>query len=631
MAAERGLTVLACRPVETEVALAFGGLVDLLGPVPDAALARLPEAQHRALAVALRRRAPDRRRPDPLAVSAGVRAVLTQLAADRPVLVAIDDAQWLDPSTAAVIGYVMRRLVHEPIGLLLASRPTATSGPDAQVNLLSGAVPIERLALRPLTLSGLHHVIRSRTGQVLPRPVLHRIADASGGNPFFAIALATELLEAPGRPRPGDPLPTPRTLVDAVARRVGRMSKADREVLLIVASLSAPTAETVATLAGRDVADALETAGEAGMLDIREDVLRFVHPLYAQCVRELASAGRRRVIHHRIAEVALEPEERARHLALAVQPPDDSVAAALDTAAAAAKARGALRAASELLSQARLFTTPADAGTAHRRAFEAAEIAILAGDRLGARDLLREVVTNAVSPLRERAVGLYAEVLANTGGIGDAVRLLLDARERTTEPGVGARLDLDMAYLALLRLDPGEGSRRAHAAVDGARESGESSLVAEALAYDALTCLLDGRDVHEAVVEEALRLEDCTRPPYMGLPPSGVIGLVRAFTGRHDEARTLLEAGRGALDAIGDDSDLAGMLFWSHGSSSGPDGCLPRARSLGRRPRWRSRRAASSCAPGRAPRARSWPRIAGRRTTSTASSTRPTGMGHLRD
>jgi DNA-binding CsgD family transcriptional regulator len=298
------------------------------------------------------------------------------------------------------------------------------------------------------------------------------------------------------------------------------------------------------------------------MFDAGSHQLRFAHPLYAQCVLQLASPERRRAVHGRIAEVVVEPEERARHLALAVQPPDDAVAAALETAAAGAMGRGALRAASELLDQARLFTTTRDAEAAHRRAFEAAEIAILAGDRMAARALLRDLVRDAASPLRERAVGLYAEVLANAGDIEEAVRLLLEARGRTTDPGVAARLDLDMAYLALLRLDPAEGSRRAKAAVASARESGESSILAEALGYDAITSLLDGRDVDEAVVAEALRLEDRTRPPYLGLPPSGVLGLVRAFTGRHDEARTLLESGVSALDVIGDDCDLAGMLFW---------------------------------------------------------------------
>lgn len=563
MASAEGVTVLACRPVQTEVALAFSGLVDLFEPLSDAALARLPEPQHRALAAALRRRAPGRGLPDPLAVSAGVRMVFTQLAAERSLLLAIDDAQWLDPSTAAVIGYVMRRLAREPIGLLLASRPVPTTGQPAQVDLLSGAVPMERLVLQPLNLSGLHHVIRSRTGQILPRPVLHRIADASGGNPFFAIGLAAALLDAPVRPELGGPLPAPRTLIDVVAQRVGRLPKPAREVLLIVASMSVPAPETVAAVAGRDVIDALDAAHEAGMLDPAEDMLRFIHPLYAECILQLASPERRRAIHRRIAEIVREPEERARHLALAIKPPDDAVASALDAGAAAAKARGALRAASELLNQARRFTTPGDAAAAHRRAFDAAEIAILTGDRMSARELLREVVVGAESPLRERAVGLYAEVLANTGELREAVRLLREARERTGAAGVGARLDLDMAYLALLQLDPEEGSRRARAAVSGARESGETSLLAEALAYDAITCLLDGRDVDEAIIDEALALEDPTRPPYMGLPPSGVLGLVRAFTGRHDEARTLLEAARSGLDAIGDDCDLVGVLFWT--------------------------------------------------------------------
>ncbi|HET7182127.1 MAG TPA: LuxR C-terminal-related transcriptional regulator, partial [Candidatus Limnocylindrales bacterium] len=96
-----------------------------------------------------------------------------------------------------------------------------------------------------------------------------------------------------------------------------------------------------------------------------------------------------------------------------------------------------------------------------------------------------------------------------------------------------------------------------------ARHGGEPALLAEALAYVALTRLLAGHEPDESQVADALALEDSSRPPYLGLSPRGVIGLVRALTARHEEARRLLGEARDALDQIGDDCDLAHALLWS--------------------------------------------------------------------
>ncbi|HET7182787.1 MAG TPA: AAA family ATPase, partial [Candidatus Limnocylindrales bacterium] len=182
MAVEAGALLLVCRPAQAEVSLAFAGLVDLFESVPDALLRVLPEAQQAALATALRRRPPSRRLPDPLAVSAGVRAALANLALSRPVVVAIDDVQWIDPSTAAVLDYVLRRLTDESIGFLLAHRSASIPG----TSLATDRIVPTRIAVEPLSLSSLHHVIRTRAGRVLARPVLRRVADASGGNPLLA-------------------------------------------------------------------------------------------------------------------------------------------------------------------------------------------------------------------------------------------------------------------------------------------------------------------------------------------------------------------------------------------------------------------------------------------------------------
>ena len=398
---------------------------------------------------------------------------------------------------------------------------------------------------------------------VLPRPLLHRIADVSGGNPLFAITLAEAIRDAGGPPAPGEPLPAPRTLLDLVAARVASLERADMEALVAVACLATPTTELVTDVVGDGTGRALAHARAAGILAADGDPLRFIHPLYAQCVLRIAGDSARRAVHGRIAAIVTDPEERSRHLALASRAPDASVATALDEGAAAARARGALRAAAELLDEARRFTPAHDPPAAHRRAFEAAELAILAGDRGVARALLAPVVEAAAETVRARAIGLYAELLANGGAGTEAEALLRDAIAGEPGPEVLARLHLDLAYVALTRLDPHDAMASAGRATAEARTSGDAAILAEALAYEALARTLAGHDVEPGMLDEALRLEDRTRPPYMGLPPSGVAGLVHAFTADHATARRLLGVAGESLDAMGDDCDLAHVLLWS--------------------------------------------------------------------
>ncbi|HET7182498.1 MAG TPA: hypothetical protein VFI15_09735, partial [Candidatus Limnocylindrales bacterium] len=363
-----------------------------------------------------------------------------------------------------------------------------------------------RIAVEPLSLSSLHHVIRTRAGRVLARPVLRRVADASGGNPLLALGLVAALDQAPSPPGSGDPLPTPGTLIEVVAERVARLPAPSRDVLLIAASLASPTEALIARIAGGSVAGDIDAARAAGILDSLVTHPRFAHPLYAQAIRSLASPERRREVHGLIADLVAEPEEYARHRALAVPAPDDGVASALEAGASAALARGALRAAAELLDQARRFTPSAAASTGHERAFGAAELLILAGDRAAAGELLRDVVAHAASPVRERAMALYAEILVNQGALDEGERLFRSALGPDTPPSVAARIDLDLAYLSLVRLDTEEAARWADLGAVAARHGGEPALLAEALAYVALTRLLAGHEPDESQVADALAL-----------------------------------------------------------------------------------------------------------------------------
>ena len=554
--------VLACRPVEAETSLAFAGLIDLLDTVDAATVGRLPEPQRAALEVALLRRPPTEVLADPLAVAAGMRSALAELARRGPVIVAIDDVQWLDDSSAGALAYVVRRLTSERIGLLLAAR--SDTAPHGHVHTVATeALDTHRIRLDALSLSSLHHIVRARTGLVLSRPVLHRIAEASRGNALFAIELAMALQESGARPRPGEPLPMPDSLADLVAHHVRRVPTSARRALLVTATLGSPTAELVDRAMGHDAGSLLDAARDAGILEPGTDPLRFVHPLFAHAVVGIASPEDRRRAHAAVATVLHDPEQRARHLALASTPPDGSIAAALVAGAAAARRRGALRAAAELLEQALTFTPASDIEAAHRRAFEAAELYVLVGDRPHARELLDPLIPDAGPTLRSRAFGLLAEIVANEGHVREAERLLGDALESEGDPVVAARLELDLVYMSLLQLDiPAAGRHAARAArlVECATGDG---LLAEALAMQALAEFLEGGAIEQTRLDAAIALEDPAHPPYLGISPRGNAALIYTLAGRHDEARTRFDDARAHLEALGDECDLAHVHLWT--------------------------------------------------------------------
>jgi predicted ATPase len=199
--------VLSARAAQAEMPLAFTSVADLLGDVLDDLLPALPDPQRDALSVALLLSRPRGEPPDARAVATAFLASLRALAADRPVVVAVDDVQWLDPPSAATLAFALRRLRTEPVGFLLTRRtpspsPLGLDRPPAEIT-------VTRQPVGPLSLAALQRLLRTRLGEVLPRPALRRVHDAAGGNPFFALELARALSGRWGELRPGAPLPVP--------------------------------------------------------------------------------------------------------------------------------------------------------------------------------------------------------------------------------------------------------------------------------------------------------------------------------------------------------------------------------------------------------------------------------------
>ena len=276
VARERPGWLLVTRPAESEAALGFAGLTDLFELVPDEVFAGLPEPRRHALEVALLR-APAHGALNVRAVAAAVRDVLRALSAIGRVVIAIDDVQWLDASSAQALAFALRRLDDEPVALLATRR----AGVDMSVDVATAmGDDREHITVDPLGEAELHRLFRLHDVKLAP-PVIRRVYEISGGNPFFAL----ELSRGVARDADATALSVPPTLSDLVRERVESLPRATRSALLAASALSAPTVSIVSAVASSPGArDPLAAAVSAGVIEIEGDRIRFSHPLLASAI-----------------------------------------------------------------------------------------------------------------------------------------------------------------------------------------------------------------------------------------------------------------------------------------------------------------------------------------------------------
>ena len=224
----RDRRVLRARPTGAEAQLAFSALGDLLEGLPGEVLAALPGLQRRALEAALLVGDEDEPGADMRAVGVAVLGVLRRLAAERPVLLAIDDEQWLDGPSAAALTFALRRLRDEPVLALMTRRTAAEDGPGSGLATAFGAGRVTRIAVGPVELEPLRLLIEARLGVSWTRPVLVRILATSGGNPLYALELARALAR-------GDPA-VPATLRGLLSERLARLPPGAADLLALAAA-----------------------------------------------------------------------------------------------------------------------------------------------------------------------------------------------------------------------------------------------------------------------------------------------------------------------------------------------------------------------------------------------------------
>jgi DNA-binding CsgD family transcriptional regulator len=348
-ARERGLRVLVARSSEAETPLPFAALIDLLDGVASAELTGVPAPQLRALDVALYRADPTDRPPEPQVISIAVLSALRSLAESGPLLVAVDDLQWLDGASEDALAYAARRLEREPVTFLLARRPGRRSALESAF----GDQQAERIDVRAMSVGATRQLLASRLGLRIPHHLLRRIYDTTTGNPLFALELGRTLV---GRDLDTlADLPVPEHLEDLLGTRVADLDDSARRVLLAVAL---DAALRVGQLPHPSGVAALQAAVDAGVVVIEGDRLRAAHPLLAAAAQRQAPEAEKRDVHRRLADLVADEQRRVLHLALATIGHDEPLASRLDAAAAASAARGATRMAIDLASHAARLTPP---------------------------------------------------------------------------------------------------------------------------------------------------------------------------------------------------------------------------------------------------------------------------------
>jgi len=540
LASERGFRVLACEATPTETPLAFASLGDLLDEVPLSSHKRLPPPQRKALETSLLLIEPGDGKADQRAVSVAVLTLIRSLAAKKPILIAIDDVQWLDSSSARVLAFVLRRLRDGSIGLLMTRRSGAGADvkPPLELDKSDGiGRATESFTLGPLSLGAIRRLLTQRTGHRVPRAVLTQLYRATDGNPLYALELARFGLEGSSA-APVQPIAVPEPLRALVAERLVALPEATQETLLIASALAEPTVELVQAAGGGSLSEAISS----GAVELEGERIRFTHSLLASVIYAEAPPDRRRDLHKRLATVALGVEERAWHQALGNNTPDAEVAQELDAAAAHAASRGAPEAAAELYEHAARLTPPDQLDEIYRRRHEAASDHFAAGDIERARAIAEEMLSELDSgPWRADMLVLLANIVEDEQEATDLCR-------QAVKEAKGDEDRLAMAYVALARacaiMSDFSGQVEAQrAALVHAKRGSDKRLLVEALQGVGVVTVLSGGAIDEKLMQRAIAIDrdEVTLSAFHG--PSVWYGTQLFWLDELERARPILSAG----------------------------------------------------------------------------------------
>ena len=426
-----GLSIARITGVESEMQLAFAGLHQLCAPMLNR-VDHLPGPQRDALGVAfgvMAGAAPNR-----FLVSLAALSLLSEAAAEQPLLCVVDDAQWLDQTSAQVLGFVARRLLAEPIALLIATREPGDE--------LTG---LPELVVPGLDEGATRELLRSVVMAPVDERIRARLVAETRGNPLALLELPRGLISAE---QPGllGMVDEPGQLSERIEGNFRERLEAlpdDTQQLLVVAAAE-PTGDPLLLwrAAGRlGIPVEAAVAAEAAGLVAITDRVTFRHPLVRSAAYRAASPEARQAVHGALADVTdpeLDPDRRAWHRAGSASGPDDEVAADLERSAGRAHARGGCAAAAAFLQRSASLTL--DPRQRVERSLAAAYAAYQSGSSDLAPGLIEAAEAGPLNDLQRARLDLLRARIAFQSDRGRAAAPLLLNAARQFE-----RLDLRLA------------------------------------------------------------------------------------------------------------------------------------------------------------------------------------------
>jgi DNA-binding CsgD family transcriptional regulator len=419
IASAPGFRVLRAAGVESEMELAFAALQQLCAPMLDR-LDRLPAPQQDALGVAFGLRAGNA--PDRFLVGLAVLSLLAEVAEDQPLLCVVDDAQWLDRASAQALAFVARRLLAEPVALVLVTREAGDE--------LEG---LPKLALEGLRDGDARALLGSVLRVPLDERVRERLVAETRGNPLALLELPRGLSAAElagGFGLPGSPGLSGR-IEDSFRRRLAGLPAETQRLLLVAAA--DPIGDPVLVWQAADrLGIGVQAAAETDALLTIGASVTFRHPLVRSSVYRAASLADRQAAHRALADATdpeVDPDRRAWHLAQATPGLDEDVAFELERSAGRAEARGGFAAAAAFLERATALTP--EASSRAMRALGAAQAKYGAGAFDAALRLVAIAESGPLNELQRAQTELLRGQIAFSLGRGrDAQPLLLKAAKR---------------------------------------------------------------------------------------------------------------------------------------------------------------------------------------------------------
>ena len=497
----------------------------------------------------------------------GVLDALRILSADAPLVIAVDDAQWLDRPSAGVLEFCCRRLRSEPVTILLTFR----SGSQIFPLGLDRTLPPDQLSqvrLGPLCPAAIGEILRSRLGAVLPRYVHARLYEACGGNPFYALECTRTLLEHPRMLLTNEPMPIPQSLSDLARHRVRQLTPDTRQVGRLVAASSNPRERLIrAACDDGESWAAIDQAVDDGIIERDGDALRFTHPLLRSVLYGEMKLNERRDVHRRLGLAAESLEERAWHLALGADRPSEEIAGMLDQAARHAASRGAPEDAAASSEQAIRLTMVGQVDKIRERTVHAADYHFCAGDFTRSWELIQSALTSCpAGPLRASLLLRLGTIQYHQNGWPLAEQTFRQAVHNAwTDRALRAHAGQELAFARLVAGDMPGASRWANLSLRVAERTADTRLIAHSLAHVALLEFLKGHGVRPDLLERVDALnasagdEPIGRLPLFG--PSLATGVILKWCDRLDEARMrLADRYRHALDR-GDEATLPFLLY----------------------------------------------------------------------